>query len=200
MNPTQTGPGPHRTMADLRADVESTFVLLDLVRAGDARALDRLFARYLVPLRRFAHGRLPPYARDLLDTNDVVQETLLHTFTRIEDFEPQRRRQRRPQPAGQHRLPHHARSGPDARGQRERMGPRRVQRRRHGDRGRLAGGPIARVESRFTAPLTRTGFASERPSVLGRPRRSGREYASGMLSERRVAPGIVAAPTVGQLQ
>src|SRR5215510_6261693 len=80
----------HRTVADLQADVESTFVLLDLARAGDGRALDRLFTRYITPLRRFAHGRLPWSARDLLDTNDLVQETLLETFKRIEDFQPQR--------------------------------------------------------------------------------------------------------------
>ena len=82
--------GPNRTLADLQADVESTFVLLDLARAGDGRALDRLFTRYITPLRRFAHGRLPWSARDLLDTNDLVQETLLQTFKRIEDFQPQR--------------------------------------------------------------------------------------------------------------
>src|SRR5215510_9308402 len=80
----------HRTVADLQADVESTFVLLDLARAGDGRALDRLFTRYITPLRRFAHGRLPSSARDLLDTNDLVQDTLLQTFKRIEDFQPQR--------------------------------------------------------------------------------------------------------------
>ncbi len=65
-------------------------MLLDLVRAGDARALDRLYARYIAPLRRFAHGRLPAAARDLLDTNDLVQETLMHSLKRIEAFEPQR--------------------------------------------------------------------------------------------------------------
>jgi RNA polymerase sigma-70 factor (ECF subfamily) len=81
---------PPRTLADLQADVESTFVLLDLAKAGDARALDRLFARYINALRRFAHGRLPSSARDLLDTNDVVQDTLMQTFRRIDDFEPQR--------------------------------------------------------------------------------------------------------------
>ena len=82
--------GPHRTLADLQADVDSTFVLLDLARGGDGRALDRLFARYLGPLRRFAHGRLPSSARDLMDTNDLVQETLMQTFRRIEGFRPLR--------------------------------------------------------------------------------------------------------------
>lgn len=81
---------PSRTLADLQADVDSTFVLLDLARGGDGRALDRLFARYLGPLRRFAHGRLPTSARDLMDTNDLVQETLLQTFKRIDEFRPHR--------------------------------------------------------------------------------------------------------------
>jgi RNA polymerase sigma factor (sigma-70 family) len=90
MNGFQPATGPNRTLADLQADVESTFVLLDLARAGDGRAMDRLFTRYITPLRRFAHGRLPTAARDLLDTNDLVQDTLMHTFKRIEDFRPQR--------------------------------------------------------------------------------------------------------------
>ncbi len=81
---------PNRTLADLQADVESTFVLLDMARGGDSRALERLFTRYLTPLRRFAHGRLPASARDLMDTNDLVQETLMQTFKRIDAFRPQR--------------------------------------------------------------------------------------------------------------
>jgi DNA-directed RNA polymerase specialized sigma24 family protein len=79
-----------RTLNDLQVDVESTFVLLDLVRAGDARALDRLFARYVVPLRRFAHGRLPAASRDMLDTNDLVQDTLVASLKHIDAFQPQR--------------------------------------------------------------------------------------------------------------
>jgi RNA polymerase sigma-70 factor (ECF subfamily) len=50
--------------------------------------LDRLFARHLKPLQRWASGRLPRWARDLASTDDLVQETLLQTFKRIEDFEP----------------------------------------------------------------------------------------------------------------
>lgn len=90
MDVPQAAGGPHRTLADLQADVESTFVLLDLARAGDGRAMDRLFTRYLTPLRRFAHGRLPSSARDLLDTNDLVQDTLMHTFRRIGHFQADR--------------------------------------------------------------------------------------------------------------
>jgi RNA polymerase sigma-70 factor (ECF subfamily) len=70
------------------ADLESTFRLIDRARAGDREAIERLFARYLRPLQRWASGRLPRWARDLADTDDLVQETLLHTFKRIETFEP----------------------------------------------------------------------------------------------------------------
>lgn len=69
-------------------NLESTFVLIHRARAGDQDALDRLFARHLKPLQRWASGRLPRWARDMASTDDLVQETLLQTFKRIEDFEP----------------------------------------------------------------------------------------------------------------
>lgn len=69
-------------------NLESTFVLIHRARSGDQDALDRLFARHLKPLQRWASGRLPRWARDLASTDDLVQETLLQTFKRIEDFEP----------------------------------------------------------------------------------------------------------------
>ena len=72
------------------ADVESTFSLIERARAGDSEALERLFARYRKPLQRWASGRLPQWARDISDTEDLVQETLLQTFKRIGDFEPRR--------------------------------------------------------------------------------------------------------------
>ena len=71
-------------------DVESTFSLIERARAGDSEALERLFARHLKPLQRWASGRLPKWARDISDTEDLVQETLFQTFKRIGDFEPRR--------------------------------------------------------------------------------------------------------------
>jgi RNA polymerase sigma factor (sigma-70 family) len=71
-------------------DLDSTFELIDRARQGDQAALDRLFARHLKPLQRWASGRLPHWARDLADTDDLVQDTLLRTFKRVEDFEPRR--------------------------------------------------------------------------------------------------------------
>jgi len=76
----ETGPPAH--------DLDSTFELLDRARRGDQEALERLFARHLKPLQRFASGRLPRWARDLADTDDLVQDTLLRTFKRMEGFEP----------------------------------------------------------------------------------------------------------------
>lgn len=70
------------------APLETTFHLLALVRAGDRSALERLFARHLKPLQRWASGRLPPWARQLADTDDLVQDALVRTFKRIEEFEP----------------------------------------------------------------------------------------------------------------
>jgi RNA polymerase sigma-70 factor (ECF subfamily) len=71
-------------------DPETTAVLIARARAGDARAVDRLFAVHLEPLQRWASGRLPRWARDLADTDDVVQDTLIQTFKRIDAFEPRR--------------------------------------------------------------------------------------------------------------
>jgi len=66
---------------------DTTNDLLERARNGDSAAVDALFARYLPRLRRWAAGRLPRWARDLSDTHDVVQETLLRTFKRVDAFE-----------------------------------------------------------------------------------------------------------------
>jgi RNA polymerase sigma factor (sigma-70 family) len=69
-------------------DLESTFALIERVRAGDLQAVERLFERHLRPLQRWASGRLPQWTRDLADTDDLVQDALLQTFKRIGDFQP----------------------------------------------------------------------------------------------------------------
>jgi RNA polymerase sigma-70 factor, ECF subfamily len=66
---------------------ESTLDLLRRAQSGDRQALEVLFARYLPLLRRWATGRLPGWARDLADTHDLVQETLIQTFKKIDSFE-----------------------------------------------------------------------------------------------------------------
>jgi RNA polymerase sigma-70 factor, ECF subfamily len=67
--------------------LDTTLELLARVRQGDREALDRLFARCLPPLRKWARGRLPAAARGALDTQDLVQETVLHSLRLLDDFE-----------------------------------------------------------------------------------------------------------------
>ena len=67
--------------------LDSTFELIERVRRGDGDALERLMARHVGPLRRWVSGRLPRWARDMADTDDLVQDTLLRTFKKIEDFD-----------------------------------------------------------------------------------------------------------------
>lgn len=81
------GPGAPPSDTTRASDSESTVRLIERVRAGDQAALDRLLARHLVPLRRWATGRLPVWARDLSDTDDLVQDTLLRTLRKLGDFE-----------------------------------------------------------------------------------------------------------------
>lgn len=66
---------------------DSTFDLLTRAQAGDETARDRLFARFLPGLSRWASGRLPRWCRDLMDTDDLVQETLIRALRRIDRFE-----------------------------------------------------------------------------------------------------------------
>jgi RNA polymerase sigma-70 factor (ECF subfamily) len=67
----------------------STIALLDKASNGDQQARDVLYDRYLPRLQRWARGRLPRKARGLVDTDDLVQETLLRTLGRREPFEPE---------------------------------------------------------------------------------------------------------------
>jgi RNA polymerase sigma-70 factor (ECF subfamily) len=73
---------------DRMHDMESTVRLVALAQSGDTNALDRLFERHYRPLRRWAAGRLPAWARQLTDTDDLVQNAVLQTFKRMGEFDP----------------------------------------------------------------------------------------------------------------
>jgi RNA polymerase sigma-70 factor (ECF subfamily) len=66
---------------------EATIELLVLVRHGDKAALDRLLERCIPALRKWARGRLPPSARGMMDTVDLVQDTVLSAMRRLDAFE-----------------------------------------------------------------------------------------------------------------
>lgn len=68
-------------------DLTSTTELIGRARAGDPDAQGRLFTRLYGPLRRWTRGRLPGWARDLADTDDLVQEALVQTFKHLGAFD-----------------------------------------------------------------------------------------------------------------
>ncbi len=57
-------------------------------RQGDEDALQELCQRYLPRLERWATGRLPRSSRSVLETHDLVHETLLQVLRHLDDFEP----------------------------------------------------------------------------------------------------------------
>ena len=65
----------------------ATAILLARARVGDVDAREALFQRFLPILRSWAHRRLPLHARDLNETADLVQITLLRALNRIDQFE-----------------------------------------------------------------------------------------------------------------
>lgn len=69
------------------APATASLILLERVRAGDTAALNRLMDRYLPKLSRWASGRLPQWARDVSDTDDLVQDTLIRSVANLGHFE-----------------------------------------------------------------------------------------------------------------
>lgn len=87
-HPDPEDPSASRPRPPDRRELLTTADLLARARQGDPEALNDLFARYLPALRRWARGRLPSWTRDLRDTDDLVQETLLQTLRQLDRFEP----------------------------------------------------------------------------------------------------------------
>lgn len=90
MEPLRTDHSAARLSDRIRASW-STLRLHLRARAGDRSAVNALFARHWSPLLRWAHGRLPQWARGRMDTADLVQESMLQTFRRLDTFEVRRR-------------------------------------------------------------------------------------------------------------
>ena len=64
-------------------DDASTRDLLVQAKAGDTAAIEQLLHRYRASLRRWARGRLPRWARDIADTEDLLQDTLTQTLKQL---------------------------------------------------------------------------------------------------------------------
>ena len=76
---------PDSSDADSMSD--STLHVLERAQGGDELAARTLIERALPSVRRWAHGRLPRYARIDADTEDVVQDAFLGTLRRLKRFQ-----------------------------------------------------------------------------------------------------------------
>jgi RNA polymerase sigma-70 factor (ECF subfamily) len=72
---------------DTSPEILLTTQLVQRAKQGDPTALDALMTRYLPRLYRWASGRLPLHARSLLDTTDLVHDTLLKAIQSLDRFE-----------------------------------------------------------------------------------------------------------------
>jgi RNA polymerase sigma-70 factor (ECF subfamily) len=80
-------------MPEVKPDSAGTRRLLDDVRRGDRRALERLLARYRPDMEAFVAFHLDARLRGRVDPSDLVQEAQLEVALRIDDF-----LERRPMP------------------------------------------------------------------------------------------------------
>lgn len=65
----------------------STIDLLERFKQGDDDAVNLLVERSLPPLKRWARGRLPRWARGLAETQDLVQDAIVRALPRLKTFE-----------------------------------------------------------------------------------------------------------------
>jgi RNA polymerase sigma-70 factor (ECF subfamily) len=61
--------------------------LLDRFKQGDQDAVNQLVERSIPQLRRWARGRLPPWARSLAETQDLVQNAVIRALPHLKTFE-----------------------------------------------------------------------------------------------------------------
>jgi RNA polymerase sigma factor (sigma-70 family) len=76
-----------RVLPDSELVTDSTLDVLERAQDGDERAAKVLIERALPSVRRWAHGRLPRYARADANTEDVVQDAFLKTLRGLKRFQ-----------------------------------------------------------------------------------------------------------------
>jgi RNA polymerase sigma-70 factor, ECF subfamily len=84
MTSSDDSPGPD---VPATTDLTSTIDLLERFKRGDEGAVGLLVERSLPPLRRWARGRLPLWARGLADTQDLVQDAVIRALPHLKHFE-----------------------------------------------------------------------------------------------------------------
>jgi RNA polymerase sigma-70 factor (ECF subfamily) len=76
-----------RRRSDGPVGLTSTIDLLERFKQGDEEAVAVLLERSIPPLRRWARGRLPQFARQLAETQDLVQVAVLRALPHLKTFE-----------------------------------------------------------------------------------------------------------------
>ncbi len=85
--PKKTWPIAQKPMSK---QLSTTTQLIRRYQNGDNEARNELMTRYWSRLRRWAHSRLPATARDLSDTDDLVQVTFTRASGRLDQFQAER--------------------------------------------------------------------------------------------------------------
>jgi RNA polymerase sigma-70 factor, ECF subfamily len=62
--------------------------LLHRFQAGEDRALDQLWTRYLPRLKRWAHRRLPSATRNHASTDDLIQDAFVRSLAHLRTLQP----------------------------------------------------------------------------------------------------------------
>src|SRR3954470_1888115 len=70
---------------------DTTIDLIEQVKRGENGALDAVLKRQMPILQRWAHGRLPYSNRAVMDTCDLVQDTMISALRHVEAIELRRR-------------------------------------------------------------------------------------------------------------
>ena len=73
----------------LMAAKESELELVDKAVAGDRVAIHQLLVLHTSAVSSFAASRLPASVRDVIDPEDIVQETIAEAFRSVSRFRPQ---------------------------------------------------------------------------------------------------------------
>jgi RNA polymerase sigma factor (sigma-70 family) len=87
MNEDPPDDEPENDEPSLLSD-KPTMELILRAKAGDDAALEAVVQRCLPPLRQWARGRLPSYARGEVDTEDLVQQAVTNVLVRLDRFQP----------------------------------------------------------------------------------------------------------------
>jgi RNA polymerase sigma-70 factor (ECF subfamily) len=68
----------------------TTAMLIRQFKDGDQSSCDELFNLYQPALMKWAHGRIPAQAKGYMDTQDMVQDTMMKAFKSIDGVKAQR--------------------------------------------------------------------------------------------------------------